>query len=133
MWDVELHTDAFRPYLPEEAQVNPGVYGFELASWLSRELARAGVATSYPTSEDWGWLIEHKTDGSACMIGCASVADSGEGYLGRPIQWRIFIEPARTGGGWFGKKGAAVDTKALEAAIEAALTAAGHRFERSEV
>lgn len=46
MWDVELHTDAFLPYLPEEAQVNPGVYGFELAigcrvSWLEPALRRA--------------------------------------------------------------------------------------------
>lgn len=66
------------------------------------------------------------------MIGCASVADPGEGYLGRAIRWRIFIEPARSRGSWFGRKGSASDTSALEAAIETVLTAAGHAFKRSE-
>ena len=132
MWEVELKSGAFLPFLPEEAQANPGVYGFELASWLAQELAGRGMPTSYPAREDWGWLIEHKGAGGGAMIGCASVSDPGEGYLGRPIQWRIFIEAARSGGGWFGKKGAPVDTSALEAAIEAALASGGHAFTRSE-
>jgi len=37
MWRMEFFSDRFAPYLPEEAQQNPGAYGFELAHWLSIE------------------------------------------------------------------------------------------------
>lgn len=57
MWRIEFSSAEFLPYLPEQAQANPGVYGFELAQWLSRALAERGVVTSYPIGEDWGWLI----------------------------------------------------------------------------
>jgi hypothetical protein len=48
-------SDQFVPFLPEESQVNPEVYGAELAWWLASELARRNVFTSYPEYEDWGW------------------------------------------------------------------------------
>ena len=38
---IEFSSTKFLPYLPESCQVNPGVYGFELASWLSLALAKA--------------------------------------------------------------------------------------------
>src|SRR5262245_29293448 len=47
-------SERFSPVLPDESQVNPGVYGAELAFWLCAELAALGVITSYPVSEDWG-------------------------------------------------------------------------------
>ena len=53
---VEFKSSRFVPVLPEDCQVNPGVYGAELAFWLSQALAKAGVATSYPNNEDWGWF-----------------------------------------------------------------------------
>jgi hypothetical protein len=49
---VDFESQMFRPYLSEEAQVNPGVFGAELAFWLSRQLAQRGVTTSYPRHED---------------------------------------------------------------------------------
>ena len=55
---ARFKSEYLAPALPEDSQVNPGVYGAELAFWLSAELARAGVATSYPSAEDWGWFIE---------------------------------------------------------------------------
>ena len=69
-----FRSDRFAPFLPEESQVNPEVYGAELAWWLSAELARRGVATSYPESEDWGWYIEFVTaTGSEFAILCGNV------------------------------------------------------------
>ena len=59
---VEFDSELFKPFLPEESQVNPRVYGAELAFWLSRQLAARGVVTSYPNFEDWGWFIEYITD-----------------------------------------------------------------------
>ena len=37
MWAIEFTSDKFRPYLPEDSQVNPGVYGFELAAAAAGE------------------------------------------------------------------------------------------------
>jgi hypothetical protein len=93
MWQVEFSSTKFAPYLPEKCQGNPGVYGFELALWLSQELAKLGIVTSYPLGEDWGWFIEHIQNGTEIMIGCSSLAGEGEGYTGKPIAWSIFIRP----------------------------------------
>ena len=76
---IEFSSTRFLPYLPESCQVNPGVYGFELATWLSRKLAEAGFPTSYPTNEDWGWYIEYVEDEAAYLIGCGCAAQEGEG------------------------------------------------------
>lgn len=130
MWEIEFASDAFLPYLPEEAQGNPGVYGFELALWLSQELARRGVVTSYPLAEDWGWLLEANDSGRETMIGCGSISDPGEGYLKRAIRWRIFVRPAGFRS-WFQRRTAQHDTKELEQSIETVLRDAGISFERA--
>ena len=59
---VDFESTMFSPFLPGEAQVNPGLYGAELAFWLSRQLARRGTLMSYPEFEDWGWFIEYSTE-----------------------------------------------------------------------
>ncbi len=91
MWTAEFSSANFLPYLPEDCQANPGVYGFELALWLSQELAKQQVHTSYPLGEDWGWFIEYSDGATEVMIGCSSVAAENEGYSGEPILWRIFV------------------------------------------
>lgn len=88
---IEFSSTRFLPYLPESCQVNPGVYGFELATWLSRKLAEAGFPTSYPTNEDWGWYIEYVEDEAAYLIGCGCEAQEGEGYRGTPVAWHVFV------------------------------------------
>jgi len=93
MWQIEFSSAEFLPYLPEECQASPGAYGFELAQWLSAELARQGIVTSYPLGEDWGWFIEHIQDEGEFMIGCSSVASEGEGYKGKAITWGVFVKP----------------------------------------
>lgn len=96
MWHIEFSSAEFLPCLPEQCQANPGVYGFELALWLSRALAERGLVTSYPLGEDWGWFIEHLDGETEIMIGCSSVAEEGEGYRGEPITWGIFVKPRRS-------------------------------------
>ena len=96
MWRIEFVSDRFSPYLPEEAQQNPGCYGFELADWLARQLVRQGLVTSYPLGEDWGWFIEFFEGKTEIMIGCRSEASAGDGYTGRAISWRIFVRHRRT-------------------------------------
>jgi hypothetical protein len=91
MWRIEFSSDKFPPYLPENAQQNPGVYGFELAHWLSIQLAGRQVATGYPVGEDWGWFINYFEDDMEIMIGCGSESKRGDGYTGGPIKWRVFV------------------------------------------
>ncbi|KAF1723193.1 hypothetical protein [Pseudoxanthomonas wuyuanensis] len=79
---VEFKSEQFSPVLPEDCQVNPGVYGAELAFWLSQELAKRGVPTSYPNFEDWGWFIEYSPDtGSEFAVHCCNVDGSKDRWL----------------------------------------------------
>lgn len=88
---IEFSSTQFLPYLPESCQVSPGVYGFELASWLSQALAKAGFATRYPSSEDWGWYLEYLEGEAEFMIGCGCQAEENEGYRGTPVSWHISV------------------------------------------
>lgn len=79
---AEFSSGAFSPFLPEACQVNPGAYGAELAYWLSRVLADAGVATSYPEYEDWGWYLMYVTDTeSEFAVHCGNMQGSASRWL----------------------------------------------------
>lgn len=91
MWSVEFRSDRFLPVLPEDRQVNNGVYGFELAWWLAQELARRGILCTYPDSEDWGWYLAWHDDACEFQIGCASMTLDGEGYRGQAVDWTIHL------------------------------------------
>ncbi|MCH9828667.1 MAG: hypothetical protein K0U79_13075 [Gammaproteobacteria bacterium] len=120
MWHVEFNTDRFLPYLPEESQSNPGVYGFELAQWLSAELMKRKVVTSYPVAEDWGWFIEYLEGETELMVCCSSQAEDGEGYKGKPIQWGMFI---RAPGGLFKRRKGPETQRAVKLLSETISTA----------
>lgn len=79
---AEFTCHAVAPFLPEDSQVNPEVYGAELAFWLSRSLAAEGVVTTYPESEDWGWFLEYFTEsGAEFQIRCGNVGGSKERWV----------------------------------------------------
>jgi len=79
---VQFRSDSLGPVLSEECQVNPQVYGAELAYWLCPELGRMGIHTSYPVGEDWGWLIEYTPEsGSEFAIHCGNVEGRRDAWL----------------------------------------------------
>ena len=85
-----FRSDLFKPYLPDDQQVNPNVLGFELADWLSRELASRGTVTSYPNAEDWGWFLEFSEADAEYMICCMGSLET-DGY-----EWRVYVtQPKR--------------------------------------
>jgi len=88
---VTFTSERFRPVLPDESQVNPGVFGAELAFWLCTELARLGVVTSYPIYEDWGWFIEYITEAEDEYWLCCGNVD------GTDTEWMCFLDPKRKG------------------------------------
>mgnify|MGYP003589261547 CR=1 FL=1 len=51
-----------------------------------------GIVTHYPVSEDWGWFIEYIEGDAEFMICCGCGANEGEGYLGQPLLWSVFIQ-----------------------------------------
>ena len=132
MWRIEFSSDKFPPYLPEEAQQNPGAYGFELADWLARQLATRGLMTSYPVGEDWGWFIEYSDGNTEVMIGCSSEARDGDGYTGKPIAWRVFVREPRSLRQRFSRTSPSPKVAELASAIELVLQQAGTHVRRTE-
>lgn len=113
---VEFRSDAFKPFLPEDCQVNPGVYGAELAFWLASRLAAVGVITSYPEYEDWGWYVEYLSPtGSEFAVHCTNADERG-------TRWALRLR--RHARKMFGRdKPPYTDADALVAAIRKALLA----------
>jgi len=98
---VDFESKMFAPFLPDEAQVNPGVYGAELAFWLSRQLAKRGKLTSYPACEDWGWFIEYSAeDDYEYWLCCAN-------REGAQDKWRCYLQPKAKG--LFGRSKAPIE------------------------
>ena len=88
---VTFQSTRFTPFLPEEAQVNPQVYGAELTYWLAEQLARHNVVTSYPNFEDWGWFLEYiTTEGDEYWLCCSNSE-------GRSDAWLCYLEPKPRG------------------------------------
>jgi len=88
---VEFKSDLFKPFLPEDSQVNPQVYGAELAFWLSKQLAARGIITSYPEYEDWGWFIEYITDSKdEFWLCCGNIT-------GEDNKWLCYLNPKAKG------------------------------------
>ena len=134
MWAIEFSSDKFRPYLPEDSQVYPGVYGFELAAWLSQALAARGVVTSYPNYEDWGWFIEYLPETEEeLMIACASQSEAGEGSGGKPLDWHIFIKQRKKPNKRLVKPGAPEATKLVGDAIVSVLSGEGITVRQVEI
>ena len=91
---AEFRSSRFSPILPEDSQVNPGVYGAELAYWLCTELAKRGIVTGYPIAEDWGWFIEYSGEGDAQFaVHCGNVTGSAD-------HWLLSLRPFRRGLFW---------------------------------
>ena len=94
--EVTFKSDLFKPFLPDESQVNPNCYGAELAYWLSQMLAKSGIITSYPEYEDWGWFIEYVTPSDDEFWLCCRNIDGLEN------KWCVSLEAK--GKGLFGRK-----------------------------
>ena len=83
---VDFKSDLFTPFLPDESQVNPCVFGAELAYWLSQKLATIGVITSYPEYEDWGWFIEFIVEDNEYILCCSNTDENGKEW-GTTVRW----------------------------------------------
>jgi hypothetical protein len=97
---VNFKSEMFKPFLPDDSQVNPGVFGAELAFWISKKLAQKGIITSYPEYEDWGWYVEYCLDDNEYRLCCGNVESS-------QTEWQCFLEPYAKG--FFGRNKAPIE------------------------
>ena len=84
----------FRPLRPESEQVNPGVYGEELARWLAARLRERGDAEPRVDYEDFAWLVELGLGAGDAWIFCANEYGSSD-------VWMIDVRPRPRFLGWF--------------------------------
>ncbi len=98
---VEFYSEGFRPFLPEDSQINPERYGAELTWWLCQKLAEEGVYTAYPNFEDWGWFLEYINDGYEYWLCCGNID-------GQENRWRMILQPQAKR--WFGLAGVPIES-----------------------
>jgi len=113
----------------EDDEINPGIYGRQLASWLKRKLEGAGYAVDDVINEDWGRCLMCQRSPFALWVGVGSVDDEarvdGEIPVKDAVVWHCF---AVTEGGlrlrMFGKKNEIEASRAkLDAALQSILRA----------
>ena len=98
---AEFTASKFAPFLPDNAQVNPGEYGAELAFWLAGRLAGLGIVTSYPQNEDWGWYLDYRLpSASEFAVHCSNTLatkDTWQLHLLRRGRKLVYVQPHVSG------------------------------------
>lgn len=81
---VEFRSDKFPPYVGEEDQINPDLWG----EYLKGRLSEHGIETGELIAEDWGWCLPVKNESFSMWIGCGRYQEYPNGYL-------CFVEPSK--------------------------------------
>jgi len=84
---IRFKSSKFEPLKPEEEQVNPQVYGEELAKWVYDHIGSHGLEAADYFDEDWGWMVVFGQD-FPVWIGCGNVG-------GSKTEWLCFCETYR--------------------------------------
>ena len=77
---VHFRSQLFRPVKPDDEQINPGVYGEELATWVREHIGAHGLPAQDHFGEDWGWMVVFGSDFPA-WIGCGNVNGETDHWL----------------------------------------------------
>jgi len=113
----------------EDEEINPGIYGRQVATWLKPKLNAAGFTVEDIINEDWGRCLMIQRSPFALWVGVGSVDDGQhvDGMLPSrdAVVWHCF---AVTEGGFrmrmFGKKNEIESSRAkLDAALQSILRA----------
>jgi len=71
----------FRVVPDEDMDVNPGLYGRQLAYWLRDRLAAQGWPEARVTPEDWGWCVVCQQRPFLLWIGCGGIVAEEDAVL----------------------------------------------------
>ncbi len=78
---VRFRSRNFPPLRPEEEQVNPGVYGEELARWLAGCLIETESFEPRVDFEDFAWLVELRFRDAMAWLLCANEYGSDDLWM----------------------------------------------------
>jgi hypothetical protein len=106
----------------EDDEINPGIYGRQLAAWLRKKLDERGFPVEDILNEDWGRCLMCQRSPFSLWVGVGSVTES-ETAAKDDVVWHCF---AVTEGGlrmrMFGKKNEIEATRAkLDATLQSIL------------
>ncbi len=59
----------------EDEEINPGIYGKQLAEWLKARLEERGYTVEPIINEDWGRCLMCSRDPFRLWVGCANMTD----------------------------------------------------------
>jgi hypothetical protein len=77
----------------EDDEVNPGMYGRQLADWLKGQLEGRGYAVEPVIAEDWGRCLMLSRDPFLLWVGCGSIHfHSADIVESTEIVWHCFPE-----------------------------------------
>src|ERR1043166_9062637 len=62
----------------EDKEINPGIYGKQLAEWLKARLEERGYKIEPIINEDWGRCLMCSRDRFLLWVGCANMTDLSE-------------------------------------------------------
>ena len=86
----EIETD-------EDDEINPRMYGRQLAVWLKAQLEKNGYAVEEIINEDWGRCLMCARDPFMLWVGCGSPPDYKTAEPGDPppkkedVKWHCFV------------------------------------------
>jgi hypothetical protein len=106
----------------EDDEINPGIYGRQLAVWMKKQLEARGYTVDDVINEDWGRCLMCQRSPFSLWVGVSSVTETA---MKDEVVWHCF---AVTEGGlrmrMFGNKNEIEATRAkLDAALESILRA----------
>ena len=82
---LEFSAERFGGHNARPNSINEDIRGAELAEFLSAAFQAKGLNGAV-IEEDWGWMVELKSDPFAVWLGCANYGDDA---------WLVFIEPSQ--------------------------------------
>lgn len=77
----------------EDEDINPGVYGRQLAVWLEKQLEGRGYSVEPILNEDWGRCLMCSRDPFMLWVGCGNAADPeqfGHAHIEGALVWHCF-------------------------------------------
>ena len=108
----------------EDKDINPGIYGKQLAEWLKARLEDRGYKLEGIINEDWGRCLMCSRDPLLLWVGCANMADLSVSPDLPPLKERITWHCFATAEVPFWKKlFRKLDTQAVVAKLHADLGA----------
>jgi hypothetical protein len=80
----------------EDKDINPGIYGRQLALWLKGCLEENGYKVEAIINEDWGRCLMCQRDPFMLWVGCGNVSDPDATHpaalpLKEAITWHCFV------------------------------------------